>query len=142
MRTRWRALATLFAASAVSCHADTQGGSLKAADTSGGDVRIEARDNGRRVELRQGSTLTLELHANLSTGYSWQVASSGEPVIHQLGEPTFREDSHMAGAGGTQRYEFRAQQAGTAELALVYVRPWEKGKKPADTFAVTVVVTK
>ncbi len=68
--------------------------------------------------------------------------SSGEPVIRRLGEPAFTEDSHKAGAGGTLRYEFRAEEAGAASLELVYVRAWEKDAKPADAFALTVVVTK
>ena len=119
-----------------------QEATLQAATGGSAAVRLGAQDNGRRLELRVGQRLTLELRANLSTGYSWRVVSSGEPVIRQLGEPTFTEDSHMAGAGGTLRYEFRAEQAGTAALELVYVRPWEKDAKPAGTFAVTVVVTR
>lgn len=104
-------------------------------------VRLDARDNGRRLELRVGQRLMLQLRANPSTGYSWEVVSSGQPVLRQLGEPTYTPDSHMVGAGGQLQYEFRAEQAGTASLKLAYARPWEKGKEPADTFSVTVVVT-
>jgi inhibitor of cysteine peptidase len=105
-------------------------------------VRLEARDSGRRVELRVGQRFSVALRANDSTGYSWKVVSSGEPVIRMAGEPAFVEDGHMAGAGGTLTYEFRAAQAGTAALELVYVRPWEKDGKPAGSFSLVVVVTK
>ena len=105
-------------------------------------VRLEARDSGRRLELRVGQRFSVALRANLSTGYSWKVVASGEPEVRMEGEPAFVADSHMAGAGGTLTYRFRAARAGTGVLKLVYVRPWEKDAKPADAFVVTVVVTK
>ena len=105
-------------------------------------VRLEARDSGRRLELRVGQRFSVALRANDSTGYSWKVVSSGEPVVRIEGEPAFVADSHMAGAGGTLTYRFRAARAGTAALKLVYVRPWEKDGTPAATFALTVAVTK
>ncbi len=142
MRIAARVLVALLAVSASHGWLGAREATLRAATGGSATVRLGAQDNGRRVALRVGQRFTLELRANLSTGYSWRVVSSGEPVIRQLGEPTFTEDSHMAGAGGTLRYEFRAEQAGTAALELVYVRPWEKDAKPADTFAVTVVVTR
>ena len=92
---------------------------MQAATGGSAAVPLGARDDGRRLELRVGQQFTLELRANLSTGWSWQVVSSGEPVIRQLGEPSFTEDSHKAGAGGTLRYEFRAEQAGAATLGIV-----------------------
>ena len=105
-------------------------------------VRIEARDSGRRLELRVGQRFSVALRANDSTGYSWKVVSSGEPEVRMEGEPAFVADSHMAGAGGTLTYRFRAARAGTGVLKLVYVRPWEKDGTPAATFALTVAVTK
>ncbi len=105
-------------------------------------VRLEARDSGRRVELRVGQRFSVALRANDSTGYSWKVVSSGGPVLRMLGEPAFVEDSRRAGAGGTATYEFRAEEAGDAALRLVYVRAWEKDAKPSQTFSLTVVVTK
>ena len=105
-------------------------------------VRLEARDSGRRLELRVGQRFSVALRANYSTGYAWKVLSSGEPVIRMHGEPAFVEDSRQAGAGGTATYEFRAEEAGDAALRLVYVRAWERDAKPAGTFSLSVAVTK
>lgn len=115
---------------------------LVGAKGGGSGVHLGPKDNGRRIQLRVEDQFTLTLRTNPSTGYSWKVVSSGEPVIRQLGEAEFTPDSHMAGAGGTERYTFRADNAGTAALKLVYVRPWEKDAEPVNTFAVTLVVTK
>ena len=142
MGTATRVLGALLAVAAAGGWLSAQEATLPAAAGRSAGVRLGAADNGRRLELRVGQTFTLELRANFSTGYSWQVVSSGAPVIRRLGEPTFTPDDHRAGAGGTLRYEFRAERTGTAELKLVYVRPWEKDAKPADAFSLTVVVTK
>ena len=132
MRTVPLALVLLFAVTAVPAGC---------AGTGGNDVRVDARDNGGRVALRVGGHLLVQLSANYSTGYSWKVVSSGEPVLRQAGPPTYVRDSERIGAGGTATFEFVAEQKGTASLELVYVRPWEKDVKPAETFSLTVVVT-
>jgi inhibitor of cysteine peptidase len=142
MGTVSRVLATLLFVTIPVGRLAGQEATMRVAGGDSDGVRVDARDNGRRVELQIGERLTVELRANPSTGYSWEVVSSGEPVLRQLGPPTFTEDSHMAGAGGTVSYEFRAEQAGTASLDLVYRRPWEKEAEPAETFSLTVVVTK
>lgn len=142
MRIAPPVLATFLALAGLPGCAGGQEATVHAANEGTTSVRLGARDDGRRLELRVGRGFTLALRANLSTGYSWKVVSSGEPVLRRLGEPAFTEDSHRAGAGGTLTYEFRAEQAGTASLALVYVREWEKDAKPAATFTLTVVVTK
>ncbi len=140
MRTALTAMALLIAGA---CQAGVSGkeARVQGPNSAGAGVRVDARDNGRRIGVPIGGRLTVALRANYSTGYSWTVASSGEPVIRQVGEAVFEEDSHAAGAGGTVTFEFRAERAGVASLRLVYGRSWEKDKAPADTFALTIAVT-
>ena len=47
---------------------------------------------------------------------------------------------HRVGGGGKYVFTFRATKAGTAKLILEYKRGWEKGKPPAKTFTLTVVI--
>ena len=142
MRTVPLALVLLLAVTAVPAGcAGTREAAAQASGGGGGDVRVDARDNGGRAELRAGGHLLVALSANYSTGYSWKVVSPGEPVLRQAGPPTYVRDSERIGAGGTATFEFVAEQKGTASLELVYVRPWEKDAKPAETFSLTVVVT-
>ncbi len=140
MRKALTAMALLLAAGACQAGVGGKEGRVQGPNSAGAGVRMDARDNGRRIEMRVGGRFTVALRANYSTGYSWTVVSSGEPVIRQVGEAVFEEDGHAAGAGGTVTFEFRAERAGVASLRLAYGRPWEKGKEPADTFAVTVAV--
>ena len=142
MRTIPLALAALLAVAAVPAGcAGTREAALGAPGRESGDVRVDARDNGGTVELRDGGHLLVQLRANYSTGYSWNVVSSGEPVLRQAGPPTYARDSERIGAGGTATFEFVAERKGTASLRLVYVRPWEKDVEPAEAFSLTVVVT-
>jgi predicted secreted protein len=46
----------------------------------------------------------------------------------------------LIGQSGRQYWQFKALQAGTAELQIVYMRPWES-VQPAQVFNVKIVVT-
>ncbi len=112
------------------------------AASAGSPARFSGADNGRTVTLHVGDRFTVALKENSTTGYSWKVVSSGEPAVKQVGQPTFKTDSSLHGAGGTVTYRFRAAAEGTGALELVYVRPWQKDAAPEATFKLTVVVAK
>lgn len=60
--------------------------------------------------------------------------------LQRVGETHFTSDSHnLVGTGGTQSLIFKALQAGTTTLTLVYHRPWENFQL-IDTFSVTLTV--
>lgn len=98
-------------------------------------------DNNTSVVLGKGSYLLLPLYSNPSTGFSWDVNVSAEPVLQQIGDPWFEAsdtDPQVDGAGGTQVFRFRAAETGKATLSLIYHQPWAQGY--ARMFAVEVTV--
>jgi inhibitor of cysteine peptidase len=97
-------------------------------------------DAGSMVELRRGDRLSISLGGNPTTGYSWQVAAVDERVLAPAGEPGYRASSPAIGGGGSFTFGFQAVAAGSTALRLVYRRPWEKRRRPAQTFAVAVTV--
>jgi inhibitor of cysteine peptidase len=104
-------------------------------------VKIDESANGTAVSLRAGQTLIVTLKSNPTTGYEWQVDHVDESVV----QPTKQEfqpasDPNRLGAPGQTVHEFQAVGAGTTDLRLVYVRPWEKGVEPEDTFQVSITV--
>jgi len=106
-------------------------------------VIVTAKDNGRTVSLSEGQELELRLAANRSTGYSWSVEHTPEPVLTQEGDPTYTSDvtpGPGVGAPGTETWRFRAAQAGRRTLRMEYRRPWEREKPPAAVVTLRIVV--
>jgi inhibitor of cysteine peptidase len=119
------------------------------------EIRLHAEDHGRAVQLREGEELVIELEANPSTGFGWQV-DQGPPVAQRQsilvqtgesfetlsGERPADVDSSAAmrpllGAPGMQTLRFQAAQAGETSLRLVYQRPWED-VPPVQEFSLSV----
>jgi predicted secreted protein len=99
-------------------------------------------DPSQPIEARAGSDVTLALKSNQSTGYQWVLVDSAALGPLSLADMSYevpRRYRDHSGAGGTERWTFRAPTAGQGIVSLVYVRPWEK-EVPKDTtrFRVTV----
>jgi inhibitor of cysteine peptidase len=102
---------------------------------------IEASADGE-THLRRGQILAIELDSNASTGYAWEIVEDGSPVLEPAPVPASAAPAvpPMPGAGGTSRWRYRAAQAGTATLRLVYRRSWEKDVEPVRTASYRVMV--
>jgi len=102
---------------------------------------LTAGDDGGRLRLFAGDTLTVELASNPTTGYRWQVAEPGSPeVLKATGDEFVAPAGDRCGAPGRQRLSFTAAAPGETTLRLVYVRPWEKGAPPARSFRAALTV--
>jgi inhibitor of cysteine peptidase len=105
------------------------------------EVMATIDDNGREKQLKKGQTLVVTLEGNPTTGYSWEVAEPlDEQVLRLTGEPEFKAESDLVGAGGVQILRFEAVNAGQITLKLVYHRPWEKDVEPLEIYSLQVVV--
>jgi inhibitor of cysteine peptidase len=103
-------------------------------------LALEAKDNGRQIELEKGQTLAISLEGNPSTGYTWEMVESEGSILRQVGEIEFKAESDLVGAPGTQTLRFETVEAGQMDLKLVYHRAWEEGVQPLETFTVQVTV--
>jgi inhibitor of cysteine peptidase len=97
-------------------------------------------DNGKRICLETGDTLSLHLEGNPTTGFTWEITSKDDDCL-QKAEQSYMSSSTLCGSGGMFSFTFRAASGGTSNLHLVYVRPWEKETLPPKTFEVTVTIT-
>ncbi len=84
-----------------------------------------AEDDGASLELNVGDTFDVRLEGNPTTGFTWQVLPSEDPVCALIGEPQFLESAPRVGAPGDFVFTFEAITEGTEDLTLVYRRPWE-----------------
>ena len=109
-------------------------------------VRLDESANGTTVTVAPGTPIILELASNATTGYTWLPTTLPDDARVAMDEPaggTYVAPSAepgLTGAGGTHAWTFTAVAAGTTDLGLGYVRPWESGVAPIEMFAVTFVV--
>lgn len=104
------------------------------------EVRLDAADEGQRVELSEGQVLVVSLESNPSTGYMWEMAevgAEGQGMLRQRGETEFQPESGLLGAPGMEIMRFEAVREGQTTLELVYHRPWEAAES-ATTFSLQV----
>ena len=108
------------------------------------DIQVTARDKGGRIELKPGQVLVVTLESNPSTGYQWEVVVVDTAVLQQIGEaeflPAASTGMQIVGAGGMERFRFKALKKAESSLGLVYRRPWEKEEEPAKTFLIQISV--
>lgn len=97
-------------------------------------------DNGQEIEVNLETKIIIELPSNQSTGYGWEFANPDDNFIYQDGESVYiiTEGPGM-GAGGIERFIFRASRTGNSSIRLVYRRPWEE-VEPLDEFHIDVIV--
>ena len=102
--------------------------------------QISAANNGKQLAIQVGDELLVELPENPTTGYRWQVNSSGEASL-TLDRDNFELPSNaLPGASGVRLITFRATVAGRSKLRLELRRPWEQGKSAIQEFAVPIEV--
>jgi inhibitor of cysteine peptidase len=92
------------------------------------------------IVVRPGTEFELALNSNQSTGFQWVLADSAALGPLRLVGTNYRSSApDKNGAGGTERWIFRAPSAGVGAISLAYRRPWES-KPPIDSvrFRVTV----
>lgn len=107
-------------------------GACSSADT------LTLDDNGGHFELKKGAEIELVLPGNPSTGYEWVVIEAPS-ILEEVGTAEFLPESDLIGAGGEFHFRFVAIEPGTAQLSLVYERPFEE-VEPVDAFEIEVTV--
>lgn len=95
------------------------------------------------LNLRVGQKVSLVLDGNPTTGYIWQLKPAlpaGSPVQVEL-SLVRNEEENCCGFPTPTTLTMTGVKPGTQLVRVVYARPWEKGKAPAQEkrFAVTVL---
>lgn len=102
-------------------------------------VTVTEEDNNSTVKLAKGDTLVLRLVEQPGTAFGWKLMHKKEEVLKEQGKvETEKPEKPLPGGKVTKVWRFKAEAAGTAELELHYVRPFDKDKPPAKTFKLKV----
>jgi inhibitor of cysteine peptidase len=97
-------------------------------------------DANHKVALEVGQELMVKLESNRSTGYSWSLTESENPILTSLGKPTYKISGALPGVGGFETWKLRATKVGRETLKFEYRRPWEKKVSPEKTVLFHVMV--
>ena len=104
----------------------------------------DASIEGRSEVVKRGDTLAVHLDANPSTGYRWELTRLAGASVVQVGLPDYQPETAAGvprvGAQGHTTFRFRALQAGTSSIELVYRRPWETSVAAAKTVRFEIAV--
>jgi predicted secreted protein len=104
------------------------------------DAEATVGDAVNPVILPVGQRFTVQLQANATTGYSWEIAvPAGLAVVDDRYEEP--DDAGVVGAGGVQVFEIAGVDVGAAVIELTYRQPFDEDGEPAETrtFHVEVV---
>lgn len=101
------------------------------------NIVFGAGDNGKTVTVNDGSTISINLSENPSTGYAWNVSStSGLTIINDK----YTQGASMPGASGTHEWTIKATGKGQQQFTAIYKRPWESLTGNESTFTITINV--
>ncbi len=96
---------------------------------------ITEKDHLRTITLETDKIGVIQLAANPSTGYSYQVQKCDPQIVKFLGSK-FEKTSDMLGAPEIQKLFFKGVSRGKTNLTLINKRPFENGI--IKTFAITI----
>ena len=93
-------------------------------DDSGSTVVLDAADSGSEVALDVGDQINVQLEANPTTGYSWELGPLPDGL--ELVSSDFEEPGgSLVGAAGTQVFVFDVVGPGDGILRFEYVRVFD-----------------
>lgn len=111
------------------------------------EVAIGEGANGGTIAVAKGSVVALKLPAVPGTGYVWTISRNDPAVLEPIGQSAFEpvgngegEDKKRLGKPAHQVFRFTAKAPGTADLRLLYKRPWEAKAEPQKRFRVRLTV--
>jgi inhibitor of cysteine peptidase len=96
-------------------------------------------DNGMTKTLPLGTTFTVVLEENPTTGYSWNVSvTDGLKITRDTFIPP---TSGLIGAGGVHTWNVLTTKTGLQEFSGIYMRPFENVTGNETTYMLMVNVT-
>lgn len=95
----------------------------------------------RAIEVPAGSTFTLSLCSNPTTGFGWEEAKIADgAVVKQASRRSEAATAGKVGSPGQEVWTFSALKQGETAISMAYSRPWQGGEKGVWTVTLTVRV--
>jgi inhibitor of cysteine peptidase len=101
------------------------------------NVAVSEKDNGKKIAVKSGQSITVCLPSNPTTGFDWSVKPLPKFLMTD-GKPTYQAHSDLVGSGGMWTQKFMLMGSGTGTITAEYKRSFEGDKAPAKTFIISV----
>ena len=109
-------------------------------ERSGEDMDYTVFSTSGELEVSVGKEFTVALRGNVTTGYDWTVSSDGGlRLVKDWYQADDAGNPPRVGVGGMHYFTFVADDAGTYEVTLDYLRSWEGSEGNVVTIAVSTV---
>ena len=100
-------------------------------------MALKEGDSGKKVAIKVGEAIAVELKGNPTTGYGWAVEAKPEGIDVAIDYTSDPHEPGMCGVGGVFKVTVKATAACAGDVVLGYKRPWET--QPAlQSFTITV----
>jgi len=107
-------------------------------------VLLDVNSNGKKIELKVGGEIEIELKAVGSAGYAWYFDKLDRDSFDPMGEEqkvAAPERGDVVGAPVLMVWKLKARKPGTSLIRMLYYRQWEGKEKAANQFEVVVDIT-
>ena len=101
----------------------------------------------KSIEVPVGSSLTVILWSNQTTGFKWSESAMIEDqnIIKQIGHKYLAPEEKGGtppppGTAGKEEWTFETLKEGTTTVVMEYSQPWEGGEKDAFGFFLEVTI--
>ena len=104
------------------------------------DVILQKQDNGKKITVKAGQVIQIQVEGMGGTGYWWYVQNLDAERVELLSEKTKVASDGRMGGPVLGLWNFRAKEPGTTEIKMDYYRSWEGSAKAADHFQVRITI--
>ena len=133
-------LVTLFYLACVS-----YAGSAARSNKMGQKILLDMSSNGKKIELKVGDEIQIELKTMGSTGYAWYFDKLDQGSLNLMGEERKGVGLEKGGVVGTpvmRVWKLRAKKPGTSMIRMSNYRIWEGKNKAVNQFEIVVDITR
>ena len=106
----------------------------------GKTVVLSKQDSGKRIDVKTGEVVQVELEAMGTAGYQWFVGSLDQDILRLVSEETKILHPGRLGAPVLMIWKFEVIKEGTTEIRLDHYRSWEGKEHSTDHFEVSLNV--
>jgi inhibitor of cysteine peptidase len=105
-----------------------------------GNLVVNGEQNTATVTVHQGTSITVRLQENPTTGFTWNLSAS--PGLQVVSDSYIPSDTtgKLIGSGGVHVWDISAQSVGGQTIQAVYRRPWEQATGNETAFFLSVIV--